>query len=237
MYQKNEKSYKIHVIIVLLKKEGFNMNGAERILKEMNTPEGKEKIKKLLEEYFAKENAENIKIQEMLANTNYIKWLDSFTIEHSSFFDDDWLYFPEKISKEDLEQVNNLHLMYHGIERYASKNYIYPTNCDFGNFYKVKLENTGFEIGMLVGQGTLFFCNRVQIGNRKDFIDFNDILNNKGNDNITTIKKKLNELSNLVVSLYKSGVPLEAIAITLDNTLNKINFQNDLGQAKVLKRK
>ena len=62
MYQKNEKSYKIHVIIVLLKKEDFNMNGAERILKEMNTPEGQEKIKKWAEEYFAKENAKNIKI-------------------------------------------------------------------------------------------------------------------------------------------------------------------------------
>ena len=49
MYQKNEKSYKIHVIIVLLKKEDFNMNGAERILKEMNTPEGQEKIKKWAE--------------------------------------------------------------------------------------------------------------------------------------------------------------------------------------------
>ena len=213
------------------------MNGAERILKEVNTPEGQEKIKKWAEEYFAKENAKNIKIQEMLSNTDYIKWLDSFTVEHSNFSDDDWLYFPEKISKEDLEQVNNLHLMYHGIERYASKNYIYPTDCNFGNFYKVKLENTGFEIGMLVGQGTLFFCNRVQIENQKDFIDFNDILNNKENDNVTTIKNKLNELSNLVVSLYKSGVPLEAIVITLDNTLNEINSQNDLGQAKVLKRK
>lgn len=213
------------------------MNGAERILKEIETPEGQEKIKKWAEEYFAKENAKNIKIQEILSNTDYIKWLDSFTLEHSSFFDDDWLYSPEKISKEDLEQVNNLHIMYCGIERYASKNYIYPTDCDFGNFYKVKLENTGFEIGMLVGQGTLFFCNRVQIENQKKFIDFNDILNNKNNNNVTTIKNKLNELSNLVVSLYKSGVPLEAIVITLDNTLNEINSQNDLEHAKVLKRK
>lgn len=99
--------------------------------------------------------------------------------------------------------------MYRGIERHSSENYIYPTDCDFGIFYKVKLENTGFEIGMLVGQGILFFCNRVQIENKKDFIDFNDILNNKKNTNVTTIKDKLNE----------------------------INSQNDLGQAKVLKRK
>ena len=185
------------------------MNCAEKILKDINTPEGQERIKKWAEEYLAKENARNIKMQEMLSNTDYIKWLDKFTIEHSSFSDDDWLYFPEKISKEDLEKVNNLHLMYRGIEKYASENYICPTDCDFGNFYKIKLENTGFEIGILIGQGTLFFCNRVQIENQKDFIDFNDILNNKTDDSLTTTK----------------------------NTLNEINPKNNLGQSKVLKRK
>lgn len=210
------------------------MSTAESILK--NGTHQKDK-KKWTEEYVAKGIYKNIKIQEILSNTDYIKWLDSFTIEHSSFSDEEWLYFPEKISKEDLEQVNNLHLIYHEIERYASENYIYPTDCDFGNFYKIKLENTGFEIGMLVGQGTLFFCNRVQVENEKDFIDFNDILNNKKKDNVTTIKNKLNELSNLVVSLHKNGVPFKAIVITLDNTLNEISSQNDLGQVKVLKRK
>ena len=88
---------------------------------------------------------------------------------------------------------------------------------------------------MLAGQGVLFFCNRVQIENEKDFIDFYDILNNKKNDNVITIQNKLNELSNLVVSLYKSGIPFEAIAITLDNVLNEINHQNDLKKTKVLK--
>lgn len=203
----------------------------------MNTQERQEKKKKWVEEYIAKENDRNTKIQKMLSNTDYIKWLEIFTTEYSCFNDNDWLYFPERLSKTDLEQVNNLHLMYSGIERYASENYIYPTVCDFGNFYKIKLENTGFEIGMLTGQGTLFFCNRVEIENEKDFIDFNDIINNKKRDNTTTIKNKLNELSNLVVSLHKSGVPLEAIMFTLDNTLKEINSQNDLSQAKVLKRK
>ena len=103
--------------------------------------------------------------------------------------------------------------------------------------YNIKLENSGFEIGILVGQGTLFFCNRVQIENQKDFIDFNDILNNKTNDNLTTIKNKLNELSNFISSLYKSGVPLEAIINTLDNTLNEMDPKNNPERAKVLKRK
>ena len=174
----------------------------------------------------------------ILSNTDYIKWLDRFTIEHSSFFDKDWLHSPEKISKEDLERVNNLHLMYRGIDTYANKNYIYPTSCNFGNFYNIKLENIGFEIGILGKQGALFFCNRVSIENQKDFIDFNDILNNKNvNVNATAIENKLNELSNLITSLYKSGIPLKAIKSILNNTLKEISSQTDIEQPKILKRK
>lgn len=170
------------------------MNAIDRILENMNTPQGQEKIKKILEEYFAQEDARNIKMQELLSNTDYIAWLVSFTVIHSSFYDDNWLYFPEKISKEDLEQVNNLHLMYRGIERYANRNYIYPTEFYFGNFYKIRIENIGFEIGMIEEHGRIsFFCNRVQIENQNDFIDFNDIVNNKEYDNVNTIKNKLNE--------------------------------------------
>ncbi len=190
---------------------------------------------KLIKEYA---NDQNAKMQKILSNTDYIKWLDRFTIEHSSFFDKDWLHSPEKISKEDLERVNNLHLMYRGIDTYANKNYIYPTSCNFGNFYNIKLENIGFEIGILGRQGTLFFCNRVSIENQKDFIDFNDILNNKNvNVNATAIENKLNELSNLITSLYKSGIPLKAIKSILNNTLKEISSQTDIEQPKILKRK
>ena len=213
------------------------MNDTKKISNEMYTAEEKEKAKKMIEEYFIKEKNKNIKIQKMLSNTDYINWLDEFTTKHLNFTDEDWLYFPEKISKEDLEQVKNLHLMYFGIEKYANNNYIYPTNCNFGNFYKIKLENIGLKIGILAGQGTLFFCNRIQIENEKDFIDFNDIINNKISNNVITIKNKLNELSNLIISLYKSDIPLEAIVTTLNNTLNKINSKNDLGQIKTLKKK
>lgn len=213
------------------------MNNTEKTLKEINTSEKHEKVKKLAEEYFAMENAKNTKIQEMLSNTDYIKWLDKFTIKHSSFSDSDWLSSSEKISKEDLEKVNDLPLMYDGIEKYASENYIYPTYCDFGNFYKIKLENTGYEIGILIGQGTLFFCNRVQIENQKDFIDFNDISNNKINNDAAAIKNKLDELSNLAISLYKNGISLETIMLTLNNALNEIDSKNNLSLTKVLKTK
>lgn len=211
------------------------MNIAQKILNEMDTPEFEEKMEKWVEEYIKKEKAKEERIQEMMSNTDYIKWLDSFTIKHQSFSDNDWLYCEEEISKEDYEKVNNLHLMYSGIETYANRNYIYPSDCEYGNFYKIKLDNIGFEIGILVGQGTLFFCNRVEI--EKDFIDFNDIINNKESDNAIIIKNKLNELSDFVVSLYENGVPYEAIRSRLEDILNEINSEKDLEKEKVLKKK
>jgi len=157
------------------------MDGADRILKAIQSPEGKEIVKKWLDEYLIKENIKNIKIQKILSNTDYMRWLEIFTIEHLSFFDNDWLYVPERISKKDYEQVDNLHLLYFGIKKYASENNLNPTYCydDWGNFYKIKFGNVGFEIGLLLGQGNQFFCNRVGIENEKDFIDFNDISKNK----------------------------------------------------------
>jgi len=203
----------------------------------MNTLGENEKIKNFGEEFFRKENEEKNKMENMLSDTDYIKWLEKFTLEHSGFTDEDWLYFPEKITKEDLEKVNDFHLMYNGIEEYACKNYIYPTSSAFGKIYKIKLDNTGFELGKQVGQGTRFFCNIIEIKEEKDFIDFNDVINNNKRDNVLYIENKLNDLSNYIIYLYENGIPLEAIEDTLNDTINKINSKNNLSQPKVLKRK
>lgn len=211
------------------------MDVAERILNEMNTPEGKEKLKKWADEYRARLDERNLKIQEMFANSEYIDWLSRFTLENQNFSDDMWLYFPEKISKEDGSRVDDLCLMYEGIDKYASENYIFPYHCDFGNFYKIKFNDVGFEIGTLSGQGTIFFCSRVSIEDEKEFIDFNDIINNKKSDNVTTIENSLNELSEHVISLSNNGVPLEAITNTLNSTLSKLHLEKEVSKVKVLK--
>lgn len=210
------------------------MDVISKILEEMDTPEGQKKISKWVEEYVEKEKIIDNKIKEMLSNTDYLKWLDNFTIAHQNFSDDEWLYFPIEISMNDKEQVEKLHLMYRGIDKYASKNYIYPIPCDFGNFYKIKSDNIGYEIGILNGQGTLFFCNRVEIENEKEFIDFNDIMNNKKSDNVSMIEDNLNKLSNMIISLHQSGVSLYAIETTFKSTLDEIKQKNDAEKMKVL---
>ena len=153
------------------------MNAAEKILKDMETPEGKARMNKWVEEYIAKEKVKSEKIKSMMSNTAYIEWLNQFTQDKDGFSDDDWLYFPEKISESDRENVEKLCLFYEGIDKYSKQNHIYPIPCEFGNFYRVKLNAFGFEIGILVGQGTVFFFNKASLEDVQDLENAGDAVN------------------------------------------------------------
>ena len=107
---------------------------------------------------------------------------------------------------------------------------------DFGNFYRVKLDDFGFEIGISVGQGTVFFFNKVEINDEDDFIDFNDIILGKKRDNADQANAILDSLSNMVVTAYESGVPIEAIVNTIDSTVNGIKFNNEDKPKTIIKK-
>ena len=81
-----------------------------------------------------------------MSNIDYIKWLYQFTQVRDSFSSEDCLYFPDRINESDRKNVDQLDLFYEGISRYANKNYIYPTPCDFGNFYKIKLNDKDLKL-------------------------------------------------------------------------------------------
>lgn len=176
---------------------------------------------------FVSNYIENLKIsakkrEEIFSNSDYMNWLEFFTRKHQNFSDDSWLYSLEEISDIDYLNVINLHLLYEGVELYAKKNYIYPTELEWGNFYRIQLNKVGYEIGMAIGQGTTFFVKRVILDKKMDFIDFYDIIKDKKCENVDDITEKLNEISNRVVELYKKGVPLEALVDRLSDTLNSI---------------
>ena len=163
------------------------MGVAEEILKDLQTPEGQEKMKNWIERYIAEQKEKDEKIKNIMSNIAYIEWLKQFTQDKEGFSDDDWLYFPEKINESDRENVKNLCLLYEGIDKYSQQKHIYPIPCEFGNFYRVKLNGFGFEIGILVGQGTVFFFNKASLEDDKEFIDFNDIMTRKKQDNVDQI--------------------------------------------------
>lgn len=166
------------------------MNAAEKILKSLKTKEGQAKIDELAEKFIARKEAKNKEIKCMFSSTDYIEWLNKFTQDKNGFSDDDWLYFPEKISDSDRENVGKLNLLYEGIDRYAEQNQLSPEPCKFGNFYRVKLNDFSFEIGILIGQGTVFFFNKVPLEEDKEFIDFKNIMTLEKQDEPKTLIKK-----------------------------------------------
>lgn len=202
------------------------MDVGEKILKDLETPEGLAKMHNWLDKYAKKEKDKYEKIKIMMSNTNYLEWLNQFTQDKNGFYDDDWQYSPDLITESDKENVEKLGLFYEGIEKYATSNYISPSLCEFGNFYKIRLDEKGFEIGFLIGQGTVFFCKKVAVENKQEFIDINDIITGKKQEKTDKINASLETLSNMVLTAYENGVPIESIVYTLDNTIEKIISQN-----------
>ena len=128
------------------------------------------------------------------------------------------------------------YFFYEGIDKYARSNHIYPSQCEFGNFYKVRLNEIGFKIGISFIQGTKFFCKKVPVESEKEFIDFNDIMTDKNQEQIDLINASLDSLSNMILTIYESGVPIESITYTLKNTINKIISKRE-NKSKTLTKK
>lgn len=198
------------------------MNVIER-LKYLDTPEGEAIFAKAAKNFMEEEKNRERRIKEIITGGEYIVWLEKFTIKHTRFSDNDWLYCPEEISGDDRARVEELNLFYRGIDAYASKNFISPSFCDFGNYYCIKFGNIGYEIGIIVGQGTLFFCNRVSMEN-KEFIDFADIQNDKEQPKTKLINKKLNILKeelSLLINNFAEDVPLATLEETTRNIIKE----------------
>ena len=194
--------------------------GAIEILNYLHTPEGKKSLEKAAKKIMEEEKNREKRIKELITEGEYILWLEKFTIKYTRFSDNDWLYCPEEILEADRARVEELTLFYQGIDEYANKNFIFPSSCDFGNYYCIKFGNIGYEIGIMVGQGTLFFCNRVSVEN-KEFIDFTDIKNDKEQPKTKLINNKLEELSLLINNLAED-ISLEAIEENVRNVFKEI---------------
>ena len=192
----------------------------------------KEYVNRNKEKWIREKKERDAKLKSIFSSYDYMNWLNSFTANTKGFSDEDFLYFPEKISKEDLDKVNNLGLFFEGIEKYADKNYIYPTIYEYQSYYSVKdnVNDAYYKIGVIEGQGGSFFCERVEDTSKLDFIDFNDIMNDKIRENVEEIEANLDNMSNLVLSLYNKGVPLEAIKDTFDKTISEIELSKEKGK-------
>lgn len=194
-------------------------------------------IEKWFNEYFVNESIRKEKIEGIMSSTNYVDWLKKFTQDKVGFTDCDYSAFDERIDYSDKYNIDMLDMFYDGIDKYANENYIYPTPADGGYFYRVKLDDFGFEIGFGVRmQEAIYYVNRLALGKHNTFIDFNDIIAGKKQDNVDRINAKLNVLSSIVVKTYESGVPIEALVDTLDDTIDNIASKNNAKTRVLLRR-
>ena len=162
----------------------------------------------------------------------YFSWLNRFIEKKYEFSDDEWLYNPNEIMDSDRKKVEKLSYFYKCISDYCDKNYIYPTLCNSGNYYKIRYKDKGYIVGIIIGQGAVCFCRKTVIDNPLDFIDINDIIYNKTQENVQHINNSLDSISNLVDELYKKGIPINAIKDRLNIIINEIK---NIKQKKLLK--
>lgn len=150
------------------------------------------------------------KQKDLMTSYDYINWLESFTEKHPSFSDEDWIYCPDKIEKNDCEQIANLQFMYSGIREYAREHNISANACFAGDYYCIKYNNVGYEIGVMCGQGVIQFCKRISLKDELDsdkFIDIKDIIKEQNIDkekNVTNGNTNL-DVNNDSVLFYRYG--------------------------------
>lgn len=186
-----------------------------------NSEKGRLWIEQQAKEYAKQLSIKNEKIKEIFSNYDYVNWLCEFTLEHERFYDNDWEYFPERISEYDYEKVRDLKTFFEGIEKYANE-----MNIDFieledvwGYFYNVRFNDIGFRLGVMQGQGTCYSCQKVTIENENAFIDIGDIIR------FGNINPKLRNLSQVINLAYHNGCTREEIMDVVNDTIERLSLE------------
>lgn len=174
--------------------------------------------------------------KELVSNYDYIKWIEEFTFKFGSFENDVYPEYSELVSSQDVENISYLQYFYEAIDKYADKNFISPYNDEFCSYYKIQFNDLGYEIGIWFGQGSGFFCNKVDIKDEKEFINFDNIVNNVNVLNAEGLNKQLDKLSNMLVLLYEKGISKDIMMNCVYNTLESLNYKEELGESRKLKR-
>ena len=190
---------------------------------------------KYIQNYIERNKRNSEIIDELISNSDYIKWLIDFTKDKEVFFDSDWDYSDEKLPENDQEKVYYLSLFFEGIFSYAKKNHIYSLPNSLGEYYQIKIDDIGFEIGYISGQGTSFYCKRIPLLD-DNFIDFIDIMNNKEQDNVKYINNSMEQLSIMIIDLYNQGIPIEAIDEAINKAIKQIVLYEKESKPKVYKK-
>lgn len=180
-----------------------------------SSPEREQEEKKAVNEVIEALIRSQERAKSIVADNEYMLWLEGFTTMHPYFSDDSWLYNREAISKEDMAKVEELCSFFNGITSYADRNYLPTYGEDYDISVFIKFNNNGYQIGIMSGQGSFTHCSRVDITPDKYFIDFNDIVANKKQEHVDSVTQKLSSISSMIAELLENGVPASAISATV----------------------
>jgi len=212
------------------------MDSPEDLVRKLTEIEMQDVMNKIIDEKIEKEKIRKKKIMSLVSNTNYIEWLVNFTKDKEDFSDNDWVYSMEKLDNTNQEMLDDLPLFFEGIYQYAKNNYIYSLSRPFGECYRIKINNIGFEVGYLSGQGTKFYCRKISLNESENAIDFMDIVNNKKQSNVEYINNSLEYISNILTELYSNGAPIEAMVERFNVIIKKLSENEKQKKEKVLKK-
>lgn len=127
----------------------------EKIIEQLNSPEGLERMKKHFEEYQRKQEIRNKKKLEMVSNTEYLDWAISYLEKKISnnnrkyFSNDYWFDFdPEKVTEDENKKILDLNLFFDAIKDYADRNNIeYEIYSDREIYYRISYKGKLYDVG------------------------------------------------------------------------------------------
>ena len=156
------------------------------------------------------------------ANTDYIDWLVNFTNMGGGFDTSVLTYDGSKFNGIDKKNIENIETLYEVINEFAEKNYLVPHLVEFGNYYSIKYNDIGFYVGVDFGQGTSFYCTRLDEV-EKDAIDYKVLVHNTKLPETESKEKKLEELSEMIIGLLtEDNVPGEVIEKKIYESFQKV---------------
>ena len=156
------------------------------------------------------------------ANTDYIDWLVNFTNMGGGFDTSVLTYDGSKFNGIDKKNIENIETLYEVINEFAEKNYLVPHLVEFGNYYSIKYNDIGFYVGVDFGQGTSFYCTRLDEV-EEDAIDYKVLVHNTKLPETERKEKRLEELSLTIDRLFEEdGLPVSLIEETAVNAIQKI---------------
>ena len=183
-----------------------------------------ERLKKMQEQVEKEQLRKETVKKDMLESTDYIDWLIAFTKEYPIFSTEDWLYNEEDISKEDLERVHNLPLLFECIYSYADRNYLSSTLDEWGESFSINKDDVYMNIGYNTGQGTSFYCERTD--KQENSIYFYSIMNPNTSMRTMHIEHRLEQISDDIKELLVNfKVPVEYIHEMVSNTEKETELQ------------